>query len=445
MTLLSVAEQTRLIRGGPDEITEQREDGQTIIAPHQFDRLQHFDKQLAKRQKTDTILDWMGTTARTRHWVGVLQAGGLTLEILPKIDRQIGPENRNKARLSLLLMLSLAGDVPLRERHLANLGSSQAPLSELLVALFARELHARLFQGLVYDYQTRREHLPVLRGKLLVGRQLSSGAAHRGRFLVEYDEYTTDTLLNRTLKAACGQALPLAQTTQTEQLLRRCQMALRSAGDVPPETLRRTSLVLDRRHERFAIAFGLARLLLLQRGVAPQVGETRSFSLLFDMNMVFERFVAALMRRYVLPALPNLRLHHHARHRWKYLLESTAQSDKGILRLEPDMLLTRGDMGSELLTLDTKWKRLDMSGHKRGTAREDLYQLYAYAQRYQCLHNVLLYPYTTSSSPTDYKIPAPKGEPSPLIHVRFLDLRGQLSTPHLLGKALLKLLRPLLD
>jgi hypothetical protein len=48
----------------------------------------------------------------------------------------------------------------------------------------------------------------------------------------------------------------------------------------------------------------LHRLLLAGRTPIDQAGATPTFSLLFDMNKVFERFVAAILRRYVAPGLP---------------------------------------------------------------------------------------------------------------------------------------------
>ena len=45
------------------------------------------------------------------------------------------------------------------------------------------------------------------------------------------------------------------------------------------------------------------------------------------------------------------------------------------------------------LIMDTKWKRLDKRRTNLGVSQADLYQLYAYAQRYNCADVVLLYPW----------------------------------------------------
>ena len=77
------------------------------------------------------------------QWVGVIQVPGLQVEILPKIDEADlngKNEKETQARSNLLYMLSVAGQVPVRERDVARLASRKASLSETLAAIFADRL-----------------------------------------------------------------------------------------------------------------------------------------------------------------------------------------------------------------------------------------------------------------------------------------------------------------
>jgi 5-methylcytosine-specific restriction enzyme subunit McrC len=424
LILLSVIEHARLRRGARAERTAPTPDGGAVLAPRHFDRLCRLDQLLARQRDQETILEWGQDSARARHWVGVLQAEGIALEILPRLLPDADHGGLPLARRNLLFLLSEAGDVPLRERELAALSTAQGGLSETLMALFAGRLLEQLLLGRAHHYEERQENVPALRGKLLLGQHLRQNAAHRERFFVARDDLTEDTPLNRAFKAASRALLELSREPRTHEALRRCLLCLRGVSDqaITPEAL--AALRLDRRHQRFDAALTLARMILSRLTPGVSAGHQRAFALLFDMNRVFEGFVTELMRRRVLPRLPGVTLHRHARERWRYLLES-ASSRRGVLRLEPDLLLS-DERGQPLLTLDTKWKTLDMSQGRRGASREDLYQLYAYAQRYGCRHNLLLYPNAPHARPEDLIAPAGPGQRESLIGLRFIELRREL-------------------
>ena len=62
--------------------------------------------------------------------------------------------------------------------------------------------------------------------------------------------------------------------------------------------------------------------------------------------------------------------------------------------------------GETATVIDTKWKRLktDQEDARNGVAQSDLYQLYAYAHRYQSPDNVLLYPRVEGVSAKAYRL-----------------------------------------
>ncbi len=427
MTLIAVPEHGLLLRGPEGQASGVDDRGRALLSPRHFAALRRLDD---RRGQGDLgAFDWTSDAARARQWVGVLQLPGLSVEILPKIERAGQPQPPHFARRNLLHMLAMAGDVPLRERDLAALATSRAPLSECLIAVFARRLLAELLAGLDRSYTTRRQNAPVLRGKLLFNPHVRLNAAHRERFFVERDELTEDTALNRALKAACRALLGATADAAAEESLRHCLLILGGVSDTPVSGQDLARIALTRRSARFAPLLDLCRLILSGQAPTPSAGPSRSFSLLFDMNVVFERYIGAVIQRHVMGDFPWHTAHVHARHHWRYLLESRGDRDpRGILRLEPDLLICRRGQGQEqVATIDTKWKLLDQRGGRRGASREDLYQLYAYAQRYGCPHNVLLYPRVPEAREEDFVIPAEQaGGQERTICVRFVDLSRDL-------------------
>jgi 5-methylcytosine-specific restriction enzyme subunit McrC len=109
--------------------------------------------------------------------------------------------------------------------------------------------------------------------------------------------------------------------------------------------------------------------------------------LLFDMERLFEAFVgASLCRAWRTSSAGGARvvLQGPSRH-------LAASTEGPAFRLRPDAAVVSAAGHVERL-LDAKWKRLDPAAASRGVAREDAYQLAAYAGAYRCPNVALVYP-----------------------------------------------------
>ena len=408
MKRLVVSEHTRLERR---DGTVPDGGGQVCLDGRRYDRLHAFDR--IGRSQDDRVFEWGDGFARATQWVGVVQVPGLQVEILPKIDaltEGLAPETeaaRYEARRNLLYMLSVSGDVPVRSRDVARLAVRQAPLSETLAAIFADRLRRELLRGPVRAYLELEEDLRLFKGKLVVARQVVLNSARRDRFYCRYDEFSGDTLLNRVLKASCGVLLDVTRMPGTQDALRHCLLLLDDVADAEIQDADFDRIALNRQNERFEDVLRFCRLLLSGRTPNVRAGATRTFSLLFDMNKVFERFVAAYLRRFVVPALADVQLFPQALRHKRHLMQS---GGKGVLQLQPDLLL-ESPLGR--VVMDTKWKLLSPGNRGRGgVAESDLYQLYAYTKRFGCTRSVLLYPSVPGLETRDFEV---------------LDAGGQLS------------------
>ena len=390
-----------------------------------YDRLQKYDRS----RKDGAAFDWKVGEARARQWVGVVQVPGLVLELLPKID---GRADRSEdpvdmARDNLLAMLAHAGDVPLRVRDLASLSTRSSPLHETLAALFAKRLLSELLKGPHRSYVARADDLRALRGKLDISRHVARNAARRERFSCRYEEYSIDTTLSQVLRATCRALLTTIRRDSTREAVGRCLQLLDDVSDVPDARVLLEHLVLDRNSERFAELVAFSRLVLEQQAPTARAGKTPTFSLLFDMDRVFEGFVASFLRRRVLPEFADLQLREQARGARAPLLRT--ESEHGALFLKPDLLLTTRGSRDARAVLDTKWKRLGSLTQRKtaGLSSGDLYQMFAYTRRYGVHRSVLLFPFVGGSKPRDFHVIGPSGEKEgSQICVRYVDLRRNL-------------------
>jgi len=376
-------------------------------------RLQRFDeKRFYARQ--GYIFDWNYLhDIKAFNYVGVVQIPGLVIEILPKIDttvsRDVAPYEQKDsqkmlAQSNLLYMLSLTGNIPARDRDLANLSLKKLPLLEVIVLIFITRLLEELRKGLDSSYIRIEENLRYLKGKLLFNQNIRLNAAHKERVFVIYDEVISDTLLNRIFKATCYKLLGMIKLNRTQQLLREAILYFSNVSDCQIEKHLFEKVHLNRNTERFSSLMDFCKIVFYQASPAPSQGMMDTFSLLFPMEKLFEEFIARFIQRNC--SAFNLRrnmIHIQSKNMKKWLLQD--ESGSGKFRLKPDIVID-GPSEDDKIIIDTKWKRLfdSSKGYIHGPSQADLYQLYAYANRYDSSDNILLYPKTDGVSKKSYSI-----------------------------------------
>lgn len=421
-----------------------------------YQRLKRLD--LAQRDSTQRVFSWGDGWAKATRWVGVLQVPGLTVEILPKADRGLVPggwaegqedgslEDAGGAfasggvgqlRSNLLYMLAVGGMVPVSPKDVASLASQNCPLNEALARVFAKRLLSELLTGPHRTYLARQENLYRFKGKLLVTGQIRHNLAHNERFFCGFDEFTEDNTLNRILRAACRRLVLVTRTPATHQVLQNCLAMLDEVADILPGRADFEGLDLTRQNLRFEALLGFARLLFLHHSPSIEAGHVRTFSLLFDMEKVFEQFVAGFLSDHVLcdtdsggVAMPQLFAQHGRT--TQYLLQEDTPTGSGFYRMKPDLFLEWPLSGAPedapawpaaaapppRAIMDTKWK---LSAD--GITGADLYQMYAYSREYNTAATYLLYPDHHGAQEENWRIPT-----APLHHIRTrtLPLHGDL-------------------
>lgn len=346
---------------------------------------------------------------RATQFVGVIETGEYTIQILPKIDHDpeanaealIGSSAYERAATSaaqnFLHLLTHARRLKLHNQSLATLSTNRGSWLEMLTRLFAVELLTQLQQGFHQDYIRREDLLPYVRGRWNIARQFSHRPNLTQGLDVSYDDYLPDTLLNRVFRLAVNKLQHITRDTQNRQVLADLEGWLQPVQ--LPATLNRSDLdqiSFNRLNERFYPAFQLAQLLLQGLTVQLLAGGQRAIAFLFDMDRLFQEFVACLLQTHSQQILSgewrNLSIELQGGVRKKHLVRSLHPSDKPMFPLEPDILI--GLPGLPKLIIDTKNKSLPLKQSYRAVAEGDAYQMLAYATQFQCPSILLLYPHT---------------------------------------------------
>lgn len=284
-------------------------------------------------------------------------------------------------------MLAMALNLKIDPGRLTTLDWQQETLLEILVRLFSEKLVDAVREGMPRRYAEHAEDLPIVRGRLDVTRQFTILAVEPSRLACRYDALTADIALNRIMKAAVVRLARVAQTLDNQRRLRELAFAYADIADVPISALRWGEVVLDRTNSRWRELFDLARLLLGERFQTTSAGASEGFSLLFEMNTLFEEYVSRMLKR----ALLDTDLRVVSRGGRLYCLETDDR--RGLFQTRPDILIKRGDEVVQII--DTKWKRIAPGMHdaKQGVSQGDVYQMMAYGRLYKCDRLTLLYPH----------------------------------------------------
>ena len=337
---------------------------------------------------------------KASQFVGIVRLGDVTIQILPKIYRRNAPTEKRseEATRNLLHLLAYAGTLQIRQAVIASLLQRRSDWFEILTSLFATHLTAEWQRGAARTYQTIEEELPVLKGSWRIAEQLRR-PERRHLFAVTYDELTADNQLNRVLRFVVERLWRLTRDLDNRRLLGELRQWMEDVALVPAVTARQAGPeLITRLNSRYEPLLNLARLFLDGGALQLTSGDLSNFAFVFDMNRLFEGFVAGFLARHraeILPqALENCEILPQTRGAARWLAQV---GGRDVFRLEPDLALRQGEAFPILI--DTKYKQLNPDkATTLGVAQEDFYQMYAYATRYGCPRVILLYPQNFESA-----------------------------------------------
>ena len=328
---------------------------------------------------------------RAHGVVGVIAADGCALEILPKIDFPgDGQENTTgNIRRRLIHMLAVALYIKIDAGQVTTLDWQRETLLEILIRVFSEKLVNAVRKGMPRRYVAHEDDLAALRGRLDTTRQFTVLAANPSRLACRYDALSPDIALNRIMKAAIARLTRIARSADNQRRLRELDFVYADIAHIPVQGLRWDDVVLDRTNARWRELLNLAQLLLGERFQTTSAGGCNGFSLLFEMNTLFEEYVARMIQR----ALSGGSLHVVSQGGRIYCLETETG---GLFQTKPDILIWHA--GQVAHVIDTKWKRISdrIDDPKQGVSQADVYQMMAYAHLYKAPRLTLLYPHHTA-------------------------------------------------
>ncbi|PLX21961.1 restriction endonuclease [Candidatus Parcubacteria bacterium] len=297
-------------------------------------------------------LDW--NVLKSQQYCGILNYDNQDFYLLPKVS-----ENNDKKNLDIFIyMLMYAYNIKLENEDIASCKNEKHNILEVFIQMFASNLFKEFKRGVYREYITEQDNLTTLRGKYLINENLKFNHI-KNKIYCEYDEFSMNNQLNQFFLYAVK---TLLKYTKNKKLLKQCELVL---DEVEYKTFDINNLHVhfNRLNNRFKDSFEFA-ILLLSKSIPLFAKDKKSFAFLFDMNILFERFVGKMIKE-LEPAT---------------LLQSC--DTYGDLILKPDIIVKD-------LIIDTKYKKLSA---KNEIKRDDKFQMFVYGKNYNKTNTMLLYP-----------------------------------------------------
>jgi len=303
-----------------------------------------------------------GLRIKPLNWVGVIELANVRIVIKPKFNREFH---------SLVKLICFIERLPYFVYHDTKIEDGKNDLIELLVRLYLLEVARLLKVGVSKEYINISDNLNILKGRVDFIKNAQLNFANPASLYCNYDELSTNIIENQIIHAALSKSRQFRLKDSTKKkvdiYLHEFQLICEEyIGDTMP------IFSYNRLNSHYERVHRLTKYILKQKTLKDFYSYSNSgfYSVLMDMNELFEMFVYTLFVKY-LPDNYNVQKH------GRRITDAIQQNSVRYKDIIPDILITDKETG-EVTVIDTKYKNY---GNNK-VSNEDIYQLAFYAQYY---------------------------------------------------------------
>lgn len=348
------------------EYQKLRYDDSGIFRKHHFDAMVKFNE--LHQNKYFTIIH---QGIRFGSYVGVIQIGGLTIEILPKADNNENAD-KNLWQNVLLNMLKICKKIQVESISETQLKKRYHSILDVYFELYLSEIERLVKKGLIKKYRKNQSNQNALKGKLLFAQNIQKNVVHKEHFYCEHQVYDKNHLLHQILY----KGLLILKTFVNDSLKDKLNRLLFEYQDIENINIQKKhfdKIIIDRKNHDYQKAIDIAKIIILNYSPSLNYGNENLLTLLFDMNALWEEYIFRILQK----------------HKTDEIEVSFQNSDKfwENKRIRPDIVLKTKD---ETFVIDTKWKIIEANN----PSDDDLKQMFVYNLHWKAEKTLLLYPKT---------------------------------------------------
>jgi 5-methylcytosine-specific restriction enzyme subunit McrC len=342
-----------------------------------------------------------------KRYVGFVSTRHMQLEILPKVfqeNRQL-EENEKKQAIQLLFrLLSFSNFINIKEIPDPQMQSSNInDLLEIFISIFINRLNRMLSHHVHRQYENIEENLQFIKGKILFQQSLVKNSGFKHLHYVRYEEFTENTLLNQIFKAIVTKLLAATMNKDTYNQLQLALLHLQNVNTIRLTSSHFKAVRFNRLNEDYRPIFSLAKMFYYNHQPGLRMGDDQTFTFLVPLNELFEY---ALYKH--LKLVYQSENYNVSYQKPQIFLDPYHKKFK----LKPDIVIKKDN--NVICIVDAKYKNPIIQSEVK-VSQADIYQVTAYALRYQCKRVFLIYPLFKGNEDFDtllaeYKIPHETGD-----------------------------------
>ena len=325
-----------------------------------------------------------------KNYVGVIQIGGTTIEILPKADK-LNTESRTEKdnwHKVLLKMLAHCKKIKVNAVSEASLRKRHHSLLDLYFELFINEVNLLLQQGLIKKYNQKSDNVLALKGQLNFSKNIQQNVIRQERFYTTHQIYDHNHLVNQVLFRALKVLKTITNNTYLTDGVNRLIGSFPEIKEIEINRSHFDKITSNRKTEPYNEALKIAKMIILNYSPDIKGGDENMLALLFDMNKLWEEYIYRMLLK-----VDDSSIKVSFQNRDKFWNEKV---------IKPDIVITRTQLINDEKTethfiIDTKWKIKEYAEPDD----DDLKQMYVYNMYWESEKSMLLYP-TTKELITDF-------------------------------------------
>lgn len=362
-----------------DDIWNKREKSNYYNEDENREEVQHF---LQFLHKTNQL--------KSNKYVGVIHFENQTINLLPKIFYDTSNEaTENDVKVintHVLWWLSYCRKLKFPNYH-TGLGNEQADFFEILIYLFSKYTKELLSSSIYQKYVEVESELSFVKGRIdfnsYVTNNLSKGRHHKVSCV--YDSFEMDNNFNQCIKQVAKLLVSATKDSQNKRNLYDILFLLDEVSDVAISAEECKKILFNPMFTSFETVRDYCVLFLENSVSFNYKNSLKLFAFLLPMEYVFEDFIFGFIDKEIEGVKPYGQV------------KNTFLDTEKKFNLRPDLVLKAGD---KKFIADTKYKMVyaDVNDPKKGISQNDLYQMVAYAIRFNTTDIKLFYPKTIHSN-----------------------------------------------
>src|SRR5690554_6781034 len=330
---------------------------------------------------------------KSNRYVGVIHFEGKKINLLPKIfyipEKEYSDIEVTQIHNHILWWLSYCSKIKF-PNYKTSLGSANSDFFEVLIYLFSKYTRELLNSSIYQQYEDLKREVTFIKGRLnvneYINNNLSTGRWHK--LNCTFDAFVFDNEFNRIIKYVATLLFNNTSNLDNKKNLREILFILDEVSDVRATAEQCARITFNPMFGAFDTVRDYCQLFLSNCISYDYKNDLKLFAFLLPMEYVFEDFIFGFINKEIKEVTAK------AQRSDIYLAKN---EESNVFRLQPDLWIKTEHKS---LIADTKYKIVysDEKDPKKGISQNDLYQMLAYAVRFNVEEIILFYPNTVSQN-----------------------------------------------